>query len=480
MNARSNYVSVPAVYRSTGVRDFDGNPFIEALPPMEASKNAIIERLENYPAVPTAKDRKLGELVRIAELGRLRSLVYPLAEYKRAGTHLTLNIRETYVARNPLASVDMQRRLALATDSKEYPFPLNWKSSAKGQSLIGISGSGKTTFATAFSLPYMIVIEHREYKGRPFVCRQIPWVNLRMAHDATLKSLCLQFFEEVDSILGNTNYRRQAESIRGIARMSLLMAHVATVASIAVIFVDELQNLKAAKGGNAVFVLNLFSEIIERAGVTLVIAGTPALESVIDENVRNLRKLNSGGASYFERFTMEEPEEFDEFCNRYWDYQFVKNPVPLSAGIRKAWFEAGGGNQAFTALAFMLANRNEIGGREVIDEAAFQRVSKFDMAILQPAITALRIGTTEALMHFDDLLSGTSSLREFIERNAGKKSVSGAGEDISEEECEEFDEMQETAAESEKKMNTQKGKKSTESKGKKYISPVSLPVETPI
>jgi len=434
------YSNIRAFYRQTGVRRFDGNPFIEALPPLERSKDAILDRLKNYPSTPTKTDRAKSELVRMAEIGCINEIVYPFAEYKRAGTNLTMNIRESYVGRNPLSIQDIQRRHAIALDGvSNIPFPENWISTAKGQTLLGISGSGKTTFAMAFSLPYQVVIEHAEYKGNPLVCRQIPWVNVRMSHDATLKSLCLQFFEVVDHILGNTSYRRQAESVRGIARMVMLIAQVATAVSIGVIFVDEVQNLKAAQGKNSVFVLNLFSEIIERAGVTLVIAGTPALASVIDENVRNLRKLNSGGESNFVQMKFGD-SEFDAFCDTYWAYQFVKSPLDLTPEIRKAWHRAGAGNPAFTALAFMLAQRNEIGGREVIDVAAFDRVSRIDMAILEPAIAALRSGEAQLLKSFDDLLfkKGCVSLRKLIAWSDESETAYKIGE---------FDELQKLTAE---------------------------------
>ncbi|MGJ9418586.1 ATP-binding protein, partial [Massilia sp. CMS3.1] len=392
------------------------------------------DRLKNYPQKPTKSDRSGSELVRAAEVGCINEIIYPFAEYKRAGTNLTMNLRESYVARNPLSVQDLQRRHAIAlNESGSVPFPSDWISTARGQTLLGISGSGKTTFATAFSLPYQVVIEHTAYHGKSLVCRQIPWVGIRMSHDATLKSLCLQFFEVVDHILGNTDYRRQAGAVRNVARMVMLIAQVATAASVGVIFVDEVQNLKAALGKNAVFVLNLFSEIIERAGVTLVVAGTPALASVIDENVRNLRKLNSGGESNFVQMKYKDPE-FDAFCDTYWEYQFVKRPILLDNTIRKAWHKVGAGNPAFTALAFMLAQRNEIGGREVIDAAAFDRVAKIDMAILEPAISALLSGQAHLLKSFDDLLfkEGCTSLRKLIAWSDGDEADDSSTNEFSE------------------------------------------------
>lgn len=52
----------------------------------------------------------------------------------------------------------------------------------------------------------------------------------------------------------------------------------------------------------------------------------------------------------------------------------------------------------------MLAQRNEIGGRETIDEQSFERVSATDMAFLQPAIRALSSRDPKRLRVFDDLL----------------------------------------------------------------------------
>lgn len=467
----NGYVRINAVYRPTGITRFDGNPFIEALPPLEDTKKAILDRLVNYPPTPTAADLKKGELVRIAESSCANNIVYPFAEYQRAGTHLTVNLREPYVARNPLAFEDQQRRHAIAASHGELPFPSNWKSSAKGQSLLGISGSGKTTFADAFSLPYQVVIEHTSYKGSPLVCRQIPWIKIRVPHDATLKSLCLQFFEVVDQILENSQYVTEAKQMRSVARMVMLFAKVATVISLGAVFIDEVQNLKTARGSQAEIVLNLFSEIIEKAGVTLVIAGTPAVEAVIDKSVRNLRKLNSGGQSNFKQMPVDDPE-FAAFCDKYWEYQFVKKPKKLTKEIRHAWHACGGGNPAFTALAFMLAQRSEIGGRELIDDISFQRVAKTDIAILEPAIKALISGDPQRLRDFDDLLfkEGNRSLLELA--GLGGEFEGNAGDDN--QENDEFDDFF-----TEEKPVAKSGKLKPRRVHSKVLE-VDLPVEDPL
>lgn len=394
-----------ATYKRTGVQRFDGNPFIEALPKMEATKLEFLTQLTHSPPPPTSATRRHNEVVRTMELATLNDIVFPFPEYQRASVALTAIMRETYVARNPLTAIDKQRRHALATrDARTIPFPTNWKSSAKGHLILAVSGMGKTTFVQTFLLRYPQVIQHTGYGEAHLKCHQIPYLVVRVPHDGTLKSLCLQFFDEIDALLG-TNYSRQARSLRNIAPMVQLMNQVATAVSLGVLIIDEVQNLRSANGLNAELMLNLFSEIVERLGISLLVLATPAVQRVIEGSVRNTRKLVSSGQTVISPMTAKDPQWVD-FCDTYWQYTYVRKMGPLTDRIRDAWFRASAGNTAFAALAFFLAQRNEIGGREIVDVAAFERVAAVDMAFLQPAISALLSGDPDKLCAFDDLLFG--------------------------------------------------------------------------
>lgn len=392
-----------ACYTDTGVSRFAGNPFIEALPVLEQNKLDFLTLLSHYPPQPTAATRRSGEVVRIMELSTVNDLVFPFPEYQKAGLALATMMRDTYVARNPLSVIDRQRRHALAANGSDgFPFPANWKSSAKGHFMMAVSGMGKTTFALAYLLRYPQVIAHTAYRGTALKCHQVVYVVLRVPHDATLKSLCIQFFDEIDRLLG-TNYARQASAIRNVAPMVELMNRVATAVSLGFMVVDEVQNLRSARGDNAEFVLNLFSEIIERLGISLLALATPAVQSVIEGSVRNARKLASYGETVLRPMSRTDPQ-WEDFCETYWDYTYVSKKVPLTKQILDAWHAASAGNTAFAALAFTLSQRNEIGGREVIDAAAFARTAATDMAFLQPAIAALRSNDPRKLRAFDDLI----------------------------------------------------------------------------
>lgn len=419
-----------AVYGDTGVTRFAGNPFIEALPPIEQTKLEFLTLLSHYPPQPTAATRKAGEIVRIMELSAVNDLVFPFPEYQKAGLALATMMRDTYVARNPLSVVDRQRRHALATGGADgFPFPTNWKSSAKGHFMMAVSGMGKTTFALAYLLRYPQVIAHTQYQGVALKCHQVVYVVLRVPHDATLKSLCIQFFDEIDRLLG-TNYARQAHAIRNVAPMVELMNRVATAVSLGFMVIDEVQNLRSARGENAEFVLNLFSEIIERLGISLLALATPAVQSVIEGSVRNARKLASYGETVLRPMARTDPQ-WQDFCETYWDYTYVNKKGPLTKAILDAWHAASAGNTAFAALAFTLSQRNEIGGREVIDAAAFARTAATDMAFLQPAVSALRSNDPRRLRTFDDLMFSPryQALRKLLGAK-DEQPKKGAGEEF--------------------------------------------------
>jgi hypothetical protein len=430
-----------AEYKDTGVSRYYLNPFDEALPELEKVKSNFLTLLSNYPPVPSDAYRRSGEVTRSAELAIIDSIVIPFPEFEEAAVALTLILREAYVSRNPLTAVDRQRRHALAAGGKDgLPFPRDWKSTAKGHGIVSISGMGKSTLVAVHNLHYPQLIYHQFAKGEQsryrddeLRCYQLVYLVLRVPHDGTLKSLCLQFFRQIDEIFG-TKYHRQAKALRNIAPMADLMHQVATAVSLGIVFIDEVQNLRSATGNNAEIILNLFAELIEKAGISVVVIATPAVQKVIKKNVRNARKLFSYGGTEIVPMA-KGSDQLNDFFDALWDYTFVSNKGELTKSIRNAWYQACGGNTAFASLAFMLSQRYEIGKREVIDTASFARTLSKEMAFLQPAISALCSKKENRLAAFDDLLF--DKRYRALRKNFGLKVSTAESDD------DEFDELAE-------------------------------------
>lgn len=395
-------IEVRAKYTKPNVPGWDGNPFIEALPPIKEFKSEFLTLLENLPSPPTARTRRKPEVPRIMEMmSLLKTVVVSFPEHEDIGIALEFIIRESYKARNPLTKMDRQRRHAIAMGGADgVELPSNWNPSGEGYVLFAVTGMGKTTSFRNYLQRYPQVIRHTKYEGNALKCRQLVYIILRVPHDATLKSFCLAFFKEIDRLLG-TNYQKEAKALRQIALMKDLMNQVATAVSLGLVVVDDVHKLRHATGENAIYALNLLGDIVEEMGISLLTVSTPAVASVMEASVSNHRKIGSQGG---ELIAPMRGEQFRDFCKDFWPYMYVRNKTELTTPIIRAWFLASAGNTAFAVAAFMLAQKYEIGGRELIDENSFNVVANTKMAFLQPAIHALLSGKPDRLKEFEDLI----------------------------------------------------------------------------
>ena len=118
-------------------------------------------------------------------------------------------IRAGYVGRNPKdGSLNRkmqdgyQRIMDGATNNFRFA---QANSTAKCLSLIGCSGSGKSTTVNRILSTYPPVIFHSDIN---FV--QLPYLRIECPSDGSLKSLCLNFFREIDSHL---RYKLRAKNM---------------------------------------------------------------------------------------------------------------------------------------------------------------------------------------------------------------------------------------------------------------------------
>ncbi len=388
-----------------------GNPQIATLPLTGWSDEAIHGLFDRRPDAPTHADRAKPASLRRSEINTLFDIVYNLVGYPRLINAFIEMMRETYVSRNVLRDDDRRRRMMLHTkgalDGKQFNFPLprNWRPTARSLNVLGLTGSGKTTFARIMLQIFAVVIHHTSYQGRNLAFDQVPLVYVQIPFDGTIKSFLLNFCESVDRALGYSSYYQEALRVGSIAEMVSLMVRISDAIALGTLMIDDLHNLRVAKGPNIVIMFNLISSLIECAGISVCTLGTPSVKSIVTPGAANQRKLVLNGAFEFSLMRWNSPALLD-FTEVLWSYLWVAHPVALTESIRLAWFKAGAGNPHFMVMALAQAQRNEIGARETIDELSFQHAATMNMAILQPAIRAMRLGTPTALLALDDMLVG--------------------------------------------------------------------------
>jgi hypothetical protein len=141
-----------AIYRETPIPGYQGNPLIEALPPILLQEEAI-QQLAYYPEFDE-RHRALPAELRFHLIQAALDLFEPFPIHLDLEQRLSRIIRGGYKARNPLRREDWQeldRRVCAFSGQPSSPPP---PSTAAGFTLLGISGVGKTTTVERILLLY--------------------------------------------------------------------------------------------------------------------------------------------------------------------------------------------------------------------------------------------------------------------------------------------------------------------------------------
>lgn len=234
---------VKTVYREATIVKYRGNPFIEALPPT-MSLSQIRNMLKGEAHFVHSDIFASGQERAYIITSLLDDFFQPLAQHVQLNEKISLMIRQGYIGRN-LRDGSLNSHMqngyerVMQGDLSAFRFH-HTKSTALSLSLIGCSGSGKTTTLNRVLSTYPQVIFHEDHNFT-----QVVYLKADCPHDGSLKSLCINFFRALDQAL-NTNYEEQYTRRRyGIETLLALMSQAATLHAIGVLVIDEVQHLRA-------------------------------------------------------------------------------------------------------------------------------------------------------------------------------------------------------------------------------------------
>nr|WP_208997958.1 ATP-binding protein [Pseudovibrio sp. FO-BEG1] len=183
---------VEAVYVDPGLERYRDNPLIEALPPimdLSALKKKLAGKITFNPQDCFEK----GHIRAHQVSALLDDFFQPLSMHKQLEEKISIMIRGGYVGRN-IADGSLNRRMQegyqriMSGAAEGFHFAQS-KSTAKCFSLIGCSGSGKSSTINRILATYPQVIYHKQYN---YI--QMPYLRIECPSDGSLKSLCLNFF----------------------------------------------------------------------------------------------------------------------------------------------------------------------------------------------------------------------------------------------------------------------------------------------
>lgn len=403
-------MSNTALYQSSPVAEYAGNPLIEALPPILSEQQAA-ESIAYFPALPDA-ERSLPKEVRLHCIDRIKTLVQPLPIHLELESAVSTILRTGYVGRNPMHVSTWRHLQTLSTDRRALS---TFNSSASTFSLVGLSGIGKTTALNAVLNLYPQTIVHHRYQNKEFIHTQIVWLRLECPFDGSLSGLCHAFFKAVDKALGQPGrHAARYRSKAAILEMIQSMEQLASTYFIGGLFIDELQHLNSAKTGGKDNMLNFFVNLINSIGIPVVFIGTNSMVNLFADVLRNARRACGLGMHEF-----KQPKADDATWNLLvevaWDYQWVQRPSPLTPEIRNTLYKHTQGVTDFLAKLMILGQRYAIQANlESLSVGVFDHIADTKMKLLKPALAALQSGNVAMMRKFEDLMPPDKQLEEMM------------------------------------------------------------------
>jgi hypothetical protein len=426
----NEFIDCQAEYKET-ISDYAGNPLIEALPGI-MNEDEFSSEVAYYPLFNDL-DRLMSAESRLHAVLRLLKYFQPMATHIDLERKVSMALRLGYQARNPLlpaykARLRELKKILLKLQSKEMEdlnhLVINEDFPAPGFTMIGVSGVGKSTALKKILKLYPQVILHSEYKGKPLNLYQIVWIKIDCPHGGSLKDLCIEFFKEIDKLLG-TNYEEKHGSQNfPVYQMRSQMCQITLNHCLGMLIIDEIQNLDQAKSGGKDEMLNFFVRLDNTIGIPVVVVGTNKATKILQGEFRQGRRREGIGSVYWDRFQFKDEEQmkaeklpedkrnierekkvtWEFFITPLFDYQFTKESVDFDEEFSTILYNESQGITDIAIKLFMLTQfRAIITNQEKISHSLMQKVALEDLIFVRPMLDALRLGDPDSIAKYDDI-----------------------------------------------------------------------------
>lgn len=408
---------VPAAYRPQNIPDYQGHPYIEALPPILTKKLAgkLLGLFPRY----EEEHRHAPNEERFHLIQSGMKFFTPLPVHLDLEQRISRLIRGGYVSRHPLKpnywlTIDAAWK---AMTEGTFPHTQTW-STAAGMTIIGMSGMGKTTTTERIINTYPQIIDHSNYKNQPFTQSQVVWLKLECPYDGEPKSVCVNFFQMMDKILGTTYCEDYVKGNRSAKVMLPDMANVASVHGLGLLVIDEIQRLSHSRSGGAGKLLDFVGQLINTIGVPVLVIGTFKAQAILTREVRQIRRGTGQGDLIWNR--MKEGAVWGHFVESLWKYQYTHVECPLTDELSHALYDETQGITDFAVKVYMLAQIRAITSKkEVVNEDVIRSVAQDSLRTAVPVLKALRENDNSVLTKYEDVPK--IDFEEIIKRELGRE-----------------------------------------------------------
>ncbi len=400
-----------AEYREQEILKYQGNPLIEALPPIY-SQEEVIDRLGMYPPY-NKEERNLNDHQRVHLISRLLHYFQAIPIHLRIESSISRLIRTGYTYRSPVKPTYAQGFVDNWNNVQNKTFDYSIIQTGQTLSIIGVSGTGKTRTLQRILQTIPQVISHVSYKGQALNHYQVTYLKIETPFDGSVKTIIYDFMYQVDQLLGSNFFNRYVNSRLSTSQLMPIMAQIAKSINLGMLFLDELQHLKGVKNSNSTQILNFFTALINMINIPLIMVGTPKAMDVLQSQFRQARRSTNMGNIMWDRF--EKDAVWDLFVQGMWKYQWTKEEVTFTEELSSVlYFESQGIADIAIKLYMMVQLRAISSGKEKITPALITQVAQEELKMVQPMLNILKSKDYSKLAKYDDLL--LPNIEEFMEQ----------------------------------------------------------------
>lgn len=408
------WINENPIYNEIPIREFRGNPLIEALPLPPENPEEAIRRLMKKPLFE-ASERDLPSQYRVFFPSRLYHCVFPTLQHVKLLGQIYGQILNGYRGRNPLTpagqqllhgfrehgplyNTEGQNKFRIQSPVANVPANISF--------LTGLSGMGKTTLMRSILKSLgKPVIKHSIYKEIPFPETQIIYLSRNVPDQCSAKSVCKSFSDRVDELVGRDFYAKlfSDKSMTRTHYVSVLRKIVATH-HVGVVVIDEAQNISLAKSGGKNEFLALILNLREELGIPIILVGTYRAAALLKNEASIARRLVEGGFNELKRPASSSDNEWIATCKAIWKYQWVQNPQALSDEAIDVLYDCSQGITGIMINVFVTAQTSAIGeGKETITPSIIREIYNECFRPLHFMIDILRRNEPDELAQYDDL-----------------------------------------------------------------------------
>ncbi|ADU28507.1 ATP-binding protein [Evansella cellulosilytica] len=400
-----------AEYREQEILEYQGNPLIEALPPIY-SQEEVIDRLSMYPPY-NVEERYMNDHQRVHLISRLLQYFQAIPIHLKIESSISRLIRTGYTYRNPVSSTYAQSFVDNWNNIQNKSFDKSIIQTGQTLSILGVSGVGKTRTLQRILQTIPQVISHVSYKGKALNHYQITYLKIETPFDGSVKTIIYDFMYQVDLLLGSNYFNRYVNSHLSTSQLMPIMAQIAKSINLGMLFLDELQHLKGIKSSRSSQILNFFTALINTINIPLIMVGTPKAMDVLQSQFRQARRSTNMGNIMWDRF--EKNDIWDLFVSGMWKYQWIKEDVLFTEEISSTLYDESQGIADIAIKLYMMVQLRAISScKERITTALIKQVAQEELKMVQPMLNMLKSKDYSKLAKYDDLM--LPKIEDFMEQ----------------------------------------------------------------